>query len=172
MKWALGWVLAAGLGINASAQDCAVPNPQISESAGLLTLSETFDTYQWHRDGAEIPGATTATFSPTEVGMYTVRVSKKSEPEYFALTSRTPKLHSGKLDISPNPGNGKYTVKAPADGKTWSITVVSSLGEAVYQKSFHGESEIIDLTSLPDGAYYVRMTDGIRSYTAKAIQRR
>ncbi len=169
-KLTLLWTMACAAYV--SAQDCTVPNPQISEVDGLLTLNETFDSYQWYKDGQEIVGATAATLPPTEVGTYTVKVSKKSEPEYFYLASRTPKLHSDKLDISPNPGNGKFIVKAPNDGKLWNLVVVSTLGETVQQKSFRGESETLDLTPLPDGAYYVRMTDGIRNYTAKVIYKK
>jgi hypothetical protein len=166
---ALIWAMAA-MFRGVSAQDCLVPNPLITEAGGVLTLAETFDSYQWYRDGAEIPGAVNSSYSPVQAGAYSVRVSKKSAPQYFSVTSRSPKFYSGKLDISPNPSNGQFTVKTPHGGNTWNIVVVSALGETVLHKDFRAESETFDLGEFPNGTYFVRLTDGMRTYTARVIR--
>ncbi|WP_282049785.1 gliding motility-associated C-terminal domain-containing protein [Maribacter aquivivus] len=40
-----------------------------------ITLTNSFDTYQWYRNGELIPGANTATYTPTAIGDYFVEVS-------------------------------------------------------------------------------------------------
>ncbi|WP_405413867.1 gliding motility-associated C-terminal domain-containing protein [Maribacter sp. Asnod1-A12] len=42
---------------------------------GEITLTNNFDTYQWYRDNSLVPGANTASFTPTAIGDYYVKVS-------------------------------------------------------------------------------------------------
>ncbi|WP_244847025.1 Ig-like domain-containing protein [Cellulophaga lytica] len=41
-----------------------------------ISLTETFDSYQWYRDGVAIPGAVTSNYTPTQIGEHYVNVSK------------------------------------------------------------------------------------------------
>ena len=45
--------------------------------------------YHWLRDGAEIPGATTSTYTPTEAGSYSCRVTATNQAGSAAQTSAT-----------------------------------------------------------------------------------
>ena len=54
----------------------ASPLPVIQENGGTLSITaETGATYQWIKDGANISGATSTTYTPTECGSYSVRAS-------------------------------------------------------------------------------------------------
>jgi hypothetical protein len=77
--WALALIFLAGLNLPAFADSATVPPAQ------TVTISVTFDgslpvTYQWHKDGADLPGATNATLvltnvTPADSGTYTVTVT-------------------------------------------------------------------------------------------------
>lgn len=60
---------------------------KLTATASSTTQGATF-TYQWYRDGAPIPGATAATFSPTQKGSYSVEVQASVQ-------------HSGRFILSP-----------------------------------------------------------------------
>ncbi len=65
-----------GQSVNETVTVDAMPMPgTISESAGVLSIAGTFDTYQWYFNGNPISGATTASYSPNADGDYTIEVT-------------------------------------------------------------------------------------------------
>ncbi|MEX0275465.1 MAG: IgGFc-binding protein [Flavobacteriaceae bacterium] len=66
-----GFDLVPGLTINITASITCIPSSPIE-----IQEDETFDGYQWYKDGVEIAGATGTNFTPTEVGTYQLEVIK------------------------------------------------------------------------------------------------
>lgn len=88
-----------------------------------------------------------------------------------------------KFDIFPNPTNGKFTLQFNGpDGNAGSwihadphtgIEVFNILGEKIADLSglISSSSNEIDLSSVPDGIYFIRMNDNNSIYTEKLIKR-
>ncbi|SFW69678.1 Ig-like domain-containing protein, partial [Cellulophaga fucicola] len=87
-----------------------------------ITLTETFDTYQWYNDGVAIPGATSGSYTPTEIGEHYVNVSK-SGCDY---NSNVIQVFYCDPDIYINKTSDKTTI---SEGETVTFTItVESLG--------------------------------------------
>ncbi|WP_282786991.1 T9SS type B sorting domain-containing protein [Flavobacterium croceum] len=70
-------------------QTNCIPNVNLN-----ISSVSGFDTYQWYKDGAIMPGETTATLHPTQPGLYKVRAT---------LTSCNIDLYSDEIPVSKCP---------------------------------------------------------------------
>jgi len=96
---------------NLSGTVTITPNSGVRVGATLTANytggTETITSYQWNRNGAEIGGATNATYQATQTGSYTVTVSAASG--YNPKTSEAVTVNdlpnlSGTVTITPNSG--------------------------------------------------------------------
>jgi len=133
------------------------PLPIISLSSYELTSDAAYGN-QWYYEGTEIPGATNQTYLPTQNGNYQVAVTNQygctsplSAPFYFTATSDN-RIEMQEIIIYPNPSTGIIYTKGILTEDEIIISDMS--GREII--SFTG-SEKIDLSTLSNGIYYLRI---------------
>lgn len=91
------------------------PNVTASLSGGKLTATATTPTqgatfiYQWYLDGAPIPGATAATFTPTQKGSYYVEVQAAFTIPDSGKVVLSPIARSAAVAFDPSPATPPKT---------------------------------------------------------------
>ncbi|MDP2423110.1 MAG: aryl-sulfate sulfotransferase, partial [Bacteroidales bacterium] len=105
---------------------CYITNPTppipVITLSGTSLVSSTGATYQWYRNGDLIPDATAQTYTPTQNGIYVVRITDVNNCHFSYSAGKTfsgnnsvpatPYLE--KLSIYPNPTQGILTFSIPA----------------------------------------------------------
>jgi hypothetical protein len=140
---------------------------------GTLITSSTYLSYQWARNGIDIPGETKFAYKPTTGGNYTVRVSNGGcedvSPAHMSggMSVNSIGINGGAY-IYPNPATNYIIVTAPAQS---SISIMSMDGKMLVQQSLQNQN--VDISSLPEGIYMVRIADqdGMTIRTEKLVKR-
>jgi hypothetical protein len=116
----------------------------------LLTCntSPTF-TYQWLRNGSPVAGANQSSFSPTQSGSYTVRITENNCPVVSSAVQVT---------IHPTPATPQITSSGTIDACTGgTLTLTATAGYASYNWSNGGQSQATQVSS--SGDYTVTVTN-------------
>ncbi len=92
----------------------------------------------------------------------------------FAINEIQPVYQTG-LSVYPNPNNGTFQIAlSNFTGNQTQITVYDLVGNLVFESSENTAGNLyvkeVDLTAYPTGMYIVRVQDGAKVYTAKAIR--
>jgi hypothetical protein len=132
----------------------------ITLSAGTLTATGG-DSYQWFNcaTGAIIPGATNATFTPQETGLYGVIAylgdcSDSTEVCFEVSSVGLNEVSINRIQIYPNPTSGQFTI-ANANGSALMIYDVS--GKLVYNQLLNDEVSTINLSNFDAGVYVISL---------------
>ncbi|MBL7706853.1 MAG: SBBP repeat-containing protein [Taibaiella sp.] len=132
------------------------PVPIISRNANILSVSQTFDNYQWHRNGDPIGGATNPTYAVAQNGEYTLAVTGtngctgiSNEITVDNFTSINDIAQLG-MEVYPNPFRGFMTITAPMDLQ---IIITDLSGKQIAGYTIKKGNNEINLSDLPLGNY-------------------
>ncbi|TAK36844.1 MAG: T9SS type A sorting domain-containing protein [Saprospiraceae bacterium] len=151
------------------------------ENATILHAPAGYATYQWLLNGGEIAGATSADFTATVSGEYSVVVTNEGGCEATSATvvviTGTQELLPGfsRLLLTPNPFDGALHLSWEAGAVQ---RFVVSLTDSMGKQHFHQIREMggtgghtFDLAGLPAGAYLFTVSKNEKTWSQKVIKR-
>lgn len=136
-------------------------NPVINVDSFTLGTAGEYVTYQWIKDGAPVPGATSRTYEVSGNGDYQVIVTNEdgcaATSEVYTVKNYTgiagPYITAGQIRIYPNPSEDIVYIQAPVQVTT---TVTDIEGRGIRQFT---DTQKISLRGLRDGLYFLHISD-------------
>jgi hypothetical protein len=141
------------------------PKPVITKTGTKLGTVATFVTYQWIRNGVDMPGETTDELTLTMHGYYKVRVKDAngcegvSSPieinvaEFPQLGIANAQNLNSEIRIYPNPTQNLVNIDAPISVV---VTVKDVTGRTIINAT---ETKTIDMSKFADGVYLFMISD-------------
>lgn len=140
------------------------PEPVISRSGNILSVLQTFTTYQWLLNGNAIAGATHPTYVATENGTYALEVQGANDcngtSNEILIDDMTAINELVKLGVQlyPNPFENELDILLPAK---LNINIVDMAGRMVKAFDLSKGSHVLDLSSLTPGYYILNVFDPV-----------
>ncbi len=150
----------------------AAPEVEIVRQGAALTVSPepTGATLTWQLDGALYQGPLDGT---QPEGTYTVVVVTadgcrfESEPYVFSLSS-IEEFWNNAVSVYPNPAGRQMYIEFPFVS-SWNVNLYDLTGKVV---PFFIKDGVIDVSTLDDGVYVLKMASGGREYRRKVVVKR
>jgi len=149
-----------------------VANPiDVSTSVTGILLSAsnlTSSAYQWLDCGngyIPIAGENGPTFLPSVNGTYAVEITmgicKDTSSCIIVNSVNLSEINLlSKISIYPNPSNGRFKIKLPEGLETIEFLLTDYLGRSITSNLlFLKDSDIFDISSYPNGVYYLTSTE-------------
>lgn len=152
------------------------------------TAYSRYASYQWKRNGFNIPGANTKTYTTDDVSdkdIYSVSITTNAQCALSTTANSNkitmhvlPQIVTAEEGIaaSPNPNTGSFVVKGLlTDAKEASIDVLSVIGQCVYKGTValqNGSFSKQLSLDVPNGVYVVRGKAGDKSFTQRIMIQR
>lgn len=136
----------------------ALPAQPVITRTGLTLSTTTFNTYQWYRNSAVIPGATAQSYTATQNGSYQVEVSNGAGCKNISLATTiggTAVPVTGldeQLRLYPNPVRAVLNIDAPV---AVNAVVRDMTGKVLLQQQ---KVQTLDLQGLAAGVYMLSLT--------------
>jgi len=145
--------------------------PVISQNMGDL-MSTLAAGYQWSLNGVEILGATFQTVFAGQTGSYTVTITdingcKSTSLPYVVTTVGINSMNvNAGLSIFPVPVKNSLKVFVPTSMANPTFEIMNALGQNVQgwiiQNSVQSGEVSINMSSVPDGVYFLKVTSNTR----------
>jgi PKD repeat protein len=145
----------------------------IIDNAGTLQSSYTGSGNQWYLNGSPIGGAINDTYTPIQDGNYTCVYTDGNGCS--SAVSNSIVYNVGIADVSinfsiyPNPATDKLVIDAGATIKA-NITLTDLSGRAVMNIKMNQSLQQIDVSTLADGVYMIKIEYGNKSVTRKIVK--
>lgn len=168
-----------GCVMETQAMTVCVPYPFITRddfSGVLYAFPNPASGYQWYFEGSPVPGATTQVHIPDDAGVYSVEVHDLegcvSSSESFSITPVTgsEEALSQMVRMYPNPVKNLLTIENPGRKRKIFMTMVDAAGRTIHKNEIVQEVQLIDLSSLPKGAYTIIIRGGNQSASWKLVK--
>ena len=154
--------------------------PTLTASGAALTASAAPGaTYQFFLNGVAIAGATSATYTVTQNGSYTVVTtnaagcaSLPSAPFSVVLTATRAGLVGVELTVFPNPTTGRLSVTMSGSHSRARLAVYNALGQEMLAGTMAASAATaeLDLTTLATGVYVLKVTSTEGSVTRRVVR--
>lgn len=143
---------------------CSIDS-SVSNINGVFTSNESssYSTFQWYDCSTNTPmiGETNESFTPTYNGSFQVQITKGDCSELSTCVSiNNVEIAENSLQSSnlyPNPAISEVTLDL---SQTATISIQNSLGQLIFTKANCNGKEIINLTQMPSGIYFVLVDGG------------
>ncbi len=159
-------------GISVDITTHPLPVPVISQNGGILTLTESYDEYQWYLDGNAINGATGDTYNAVQNGDYHVVVSDEWGCEGTAtsvsvIVDQINEQLAQQFVAYPNPATSVLNIEFNKIDKTNTLKIIDLTGNVVYQTSTNLPKIGIDVSAFSAGIYFVQVSNNNLAKTSK-----
>ncbi len=139
--------------------------PVITANGNVLQSSVAGVSYIWFLNAITVDGANAQTYTPTQNGPYSVRVTDEngcaatSAPFNFVQTGISSTLAIAGLQLFPNPATGFVTIKF--DGQqALQLTITTASGQQVLYVPNVTSNTTIDLSKMARGVYFIKLSEG------------
>ncbi len=141
--------------------DCPITTPVIDRTGNILNVTTVYDSYQWKLNNENINGANAPQYTATTAGEYAVIVSNSndcktiSDNYNYDPTSVKDLTFENSINLYPNPSNHKITIENLPVNAT--ISIYDIYGRTVCTQQAKSTIVALDITTLPNGIYYVQI---------------
>ena len=163
-------------GLTLLIQDTTAPVITITgDNPATVELGTTYTDAGATADGGETV-TSTGTVDTSTVGAYTITYSATDAANNTGTANRTvnvvdttlstlnPKNEMRDIVVYPNPTSTALTIN---DNKNYDLKIFNTLGQILLQIN---DTNTIDVSSLSDGVYLIKITDGTKSLTKRFIK--
>ena len=150
----------------------AIPTVNLSQNGSILSTSTVGSSYQWFLNGIAIPGAIADFYElgPSPAGVYTVEVNFAFgcavSPNINIVGLENPLLDL--VTIYPNPCKEILTITTKSN-EVMKATFFNIQGQKIKSIELPNSTNIIDLTDLSPGIYWVQVGQWNHLFTQKCI---
>ncbi len=145
--------------------------PVITLNGSSLDATAGASTYQWYLNGQQVSGATNASFSPAQPGIYVVRITDSNGCVYsysagynYNPTGIKENTSNTFESIYPNPTTGIINIEATTlNGEHFEVVIADLAGRIIMNGK---DQNVFNLSSLKNGVYTVtiKSTTGADSF--------
>lgn len=94
---------------------------------------------------------------------------EENDPDNWEYKSRNV-LAVVHMQVAPNPANDRFIISLPVDAPTEGMfELMNTLGEVLLSQRSTGTQTAIDVSSIPNGAYFIRYNSGHESIISSCV---